>query len=116
MRGNSHVPFFEGEAALLPPPYWTRAGGVHLIRSEASIMPAVMRIGRYRFFFYSNGGNEPHPIHVDAGEDGAKFWLLPVRLATSHGFRARDLNEIERLVIEHEAEFAEAWDDHFGRG
>src|SRR5579863_3913127 len=54
-------------------------------------MPTVLRIGRYRFFFYSNENEEPAHIHVKAGEDEAKFWLQPVGLAANHGFRVRDL-------------------------
>src|SRR5205823_11559134 len=80
---------------------------------EAKYVPTVLRIGRYRFFFYSNEGNEPRHIHVDAGDDGAKFWLDPVSLASNHGFRARALNDIEQLVIEHRQLFVEAWDDYF---
>lgn len=79
-------------------------------------MPTILRIGRYRFFFYSNEGQELPHIHVEAGGDEAKFWLQPVRLAANHGFRARELNEIQQLVLEHEPEFVEAWDDHFGDG
>jgi hypothetical protein len=81
-----------------------------------STMPTVLRIGRYRFFFYSNEGNEPRHIHVEAGDDEAKFWLLPISLASNHGFRARELNEIEQLVSEHEQAFVEAWNDYFGSG
>jgi hypothetical protein len=77
-------------------------------------MPTVLRIGRYRFFFYSNEGNEPPHIHVEAAEDAAKFWLRPVRLGANHGFSATELNEIERLVVEHEQEFVEAWNGYFG--
>ncbi len=76
-------------------------------------MPTVMRIGPYRFFFYSNEGSEPHHIHVEAGDNEAKFWLLPVGLAANHGFRARELNEIEQLAAQHQAAFVEAWDDYF---
>jgi hypothetical protein len=79
-------------------------------------MPTVLRIGRYRFFFYSNEGNEPSHIHVEAGDDQAKFWLQPVQLAANHGFRARVLNEIELLVVQHTPEFIEAWNDYFGGG
>jgi hypothetical protein len=79
-------------------------------------MPTVMRVGRYRFFFYSNEGNEPRHIHVDAGDQNAKFWLGPVTLATNHGFRARELNEISTIVAENEMRFVEVWDDYFGRG
>ena len=77
-------------------------------------MPTVLRIGRYRFFFYSNEGQEPPHIHVEAGDDETKFWLRPINLAANHGFRARELNEIQQLVIAHEQTFVEAWDDYFG--
>jgi hypothetical protein len=60
-------------------------------------MPTVLRVGRYRFFFYSNEGQEPPHIHVEAAENGAKFWLAPISLASNHGFRGRDLSEIMRL-------------------
>ena len=36
-------------------------------------MPTVLRVGRFRFFFYGNEGQEPPHIHVKAGEDEAKF-------------------------------------------
>ena len=75
-------------------------------------MPAVLRIGRYRFFFFSNEGDEPPHIHVKAAEHEAKFWLDPVSLETNYGFRSRDLNEIERLIREHQDELLEAWNEH----
>jgi hypothetical protein len=77
-------------------------------------MPTVLRIGRFRFFFYSNEGQEPPHIHVRAGEGEAKFWLDPILLAANYGFNGRELNEIERLVELHEAGLREAWNEHFG--
>ncbi len=77
-------------------------------------MPTVLRVGRYRFFFYSNEGLEPPHIHVKASGDQAKFWLNPVTLASNHGFNGRDLNELARLVEQHRVEFSEAWDEHLG--
>jgi hypothetical protein len=51
-------------------------------------MPTVLRIGAYRFFFFSNEGHEPPQIHVERAEAAAKFWLHPeVRLAWSVRFR-----------------------------
>ena len=76
-------------------------------------MPTVLEIGPYRFFFYSNENREPPHVHVKAGESEAKFWLDPVRLATNHGFRARELNEIERSTREHQTQLLEAWDEYF---
>jgi len=76
-------------------------------------MPTVLEIGPYRFFFFSNENREPPHIHVKAGENESKFWLDPVRLATNHGFRLRELNEIERLIREHQAQLLEAWNGYF---
>jgi hypothetical protein len=73
-----------------------------------------MRIGRYRFFFYSNEANEPAHIHAKAGDMVAKFWLRPVSLAANHGFRVRELNELEQLVRVHEQTIVEAWNEYFG--
>jgi hypothetical protein len=37
-----------------------------------------------------------------------------VRLASNYGFKAHELNEIERLVRQHHAELLEAWHEHLG--
>jgi len=76
-------------------------------------MPTVLRVGRYRFYFFSNENNEPPHIHVQAGGDQAKFWLNPIELASNYGFRAHELNEIEKIIQEHEKELMEAWNEHF---
>ena len=76
-------------------------------------MPTVLRIGRFRFFFYSNENNEPPHIHVKAAENEAKFWLNPVRLAFNHGYRSHELNEVERLVKDNQAALLEAWNVYF---
>jgi hypothetical protein len=77
-------------------------------------MPTVLRVGRFRFFFFSNEGQEPPHIHVKAGDDQAKLWLNPIALAANYGFAARELNEIARIVTEHQTELLEAWHDYFG--
>ena len=76
-------------------------------------MPTVLRIGRYRFHFFSNQRNEPAHIHIKDGERGAKFWLEPVELAANHGFRSYELTEIRRLVIENRVLFIERWYEYF---
>ena len=77
-------------------------------------MPSVLRVGRYRFFFFSNEGEEPPHIHVRAAEHEAKFCLDSVSLVANYGFRSRDLSEIERLIREHQVELLEAWHEHLG--
>jgi hypothetical protein len=77
-------------------------------------MPTVLRIGRFRFFFFSNESQEPAYIHVKAGDDEAKFWLFPVHLAANYGFNGRELSRIQRTIEEHRDELLEAWNEHFG--
>jgi hypothetical protein len=36
-------------------------------------MPTVLRVSGYRFFFYSLEGSEPSHIHVEHGDNVAKF-------------------------------------------
>jgi len=44
-------------------------------------MPTVLRHLGFRVFFYSREGTEPMHIHVEKGDNVAKFWLEPVELA-----------------------------------
>lgn len=39
-------------------------------------MPTVLYVNGWRFFFYSNEGNEPVHIHAQKGEKECKFLLL----------------------------------------
>jgi hypothetical protein len=84
--------------------------------SRLLVMPTVLRIGPYRFYFWSHELNEPPHIQVDREARSAKFWLAPVSLARNLGFRAHELRDIQELVEQHETEFQEAWDGHFGAG
>jgi hypothetical protein len=79
-------------------------------------MPTVLRIGPYRFYFWSHESNEPPHIHVDRDDRSAKYWLQPVSLARNFGFKVHELRRIEVIVNEHEWEFLEAWHEHFGAG
>jgi hypothetical protein len=64
-------------------------------------MPTALRIGPYRFHFYSREGNEPPHVHVTRDDVEAKFWLQPVSLAANYGFPRAELSKIEKLVEEH---------------
>ncbi|MCP4709688.1 MAG: DUF4160 domain-containing protein [Planctomycetes bacterium] len=50
-------------------------------------MPIVLRIGSYRFYFYSHEPNEPVHVHID--NLSTKFWLQPVHLARNLRFNPR---------------------------
>ena len=77
-------------------------------------MPTVLIIGSYRFFFFSGDRDEPSHIHVEHDNHVAKFWLAPVRLQSSGGFKRKELNRIQQLVKDNHAHFLEAWNEYFG--
>lgn len=65
-------------------------------------MPTVLRIGSFRFHFFSDEGQEPAHIHIRTPEGECKFWLEPaVCLARNRGVRPHDLRQIEQLGFEH---------------
>lgn len=78
-------------------------------------MPTVLKVQGYRFFFFSQEGNEPPHIHVEHGDKVAKYWLNPTNLASSYGFRSHELSKMRMLVNEHNELFLEKWDEYFSR-
>jgi hypothetical protein len=50
-------------------------------------MPTILRIGSYRFFFYSNEIGEPPHIHIQSERKLAKFWLQPVQWRVPRDFK-----------------------------
>ena len=75
-------------------------------------MPTVLRVKGYRFFFFSREGREPPHIHVEQAERYAKFWLNPILLARSRGFRSGELSQIQRIVVQNRELFMEKWHEH----
>jgi hypothetical protein len=76
-------------------------------------MPTVLRAGKYRFFFFSNERREPRHIHVESGDNYAKFWLEPIDLVKSVGYKERELGEIKEFIRENIDLLKAEWDAHF---
>ncbi len=76
-------------------------------------MPTVLRIGPFRFFFYSNENGESAHIHIQRERMLAKFWLQPVALASSTRFSPKELSKLESLVKENKEILLEAWNEYF---
>ena len=62
-------------------------------------MPGV-RIGTYAIAFYEYDLREPPHVHVRRERKEAKFWLDPIALERSRGFREHELRDIEKLLHE----------------
>ncbi|MBK8891161.1 MAG: DUF4160 domain-containing protein [Dechloromonas sp.] len=75
-------------------------------------MPTVLNSLGFRFFFFSHEGTEPPHIHIEHGDKVAKYWLNPVDLAMSEGFRSHELTRVRALVIEHRVFSRNGW--YFG--
>ncbi len=76
-------------------------------------MPTVLRLGPYRFFFYSSDRDEPLHVHVERDDRTATFWLDPVRLQSSGRFNRADVRRIQRLVEQHRPGLLRSWDAYF---
>jgi hypothetical protein len=76
-------------------------------------MPTVFRSGPYRFFFYAGDRNEPPHVHVERDKNNTKFWLDPLRLERSGGFRSKEINRIRRLIEENQQALLESWHEYF---
>ena len=72
-------------------------------------MPVVLRIRGYRFWFYEADLDEPPHVHVGKESKEAKYWMTPIALTGSRGFRDHELNEIERILVEHQGDILAAW-------
>jgi hypothetical protein len=77
-------------------------------------MPTVLRVEGFRFFFYSNEGDEPVHVHVEKGEGYGKIWLEPdTRVAYMFNFTVREQRQILGIVQISIAFIKHQWHEHF---
>ena len=76
-------------------------------------MPTVFKIKGYRFFFFSNEGNEAIHIHVEKAEKYAKFWLQPIALSKNYDFNSSELGEIEKIIKKNISKIERSWNEYF---
>lgn len=76
-------------------------------------MPVVLRWSGYRFFFYSEEGNEPPHIHVFKAGKETKICLETATVADNRGVSRHELNLLCRFVAEHQDLLREGWNEYF---
>ena len=87
-----------------------------VFNSKFTVMPTVLRIDGYRFFFYSNENNEPAHIHVEKGDAEGKIWLEPsISVAYFEGFNSREQNDIMQITRENFPVYILKWYEYFGK-
>ncbi len=77
-------------------------------------MPTILLVMGWRFFFYSNEGNEPIHVHCRKGDKECKYWLdmedFDVEEAYSYNMNNKDKREVKKIIFEY-FEFIESeWD------
>ena len=77
-------------------------------------MPTLLHVEGFRFFFFSNEGNEPPHVHIEKGDGAAKLWLSPVEVVYSKGLTRAEVRRIRELTKENAQDFIERWNEHFG--
>ena len=78
-------------------------------------MPTAMKLGSYRFHFYSDEGRKPVHIHVETPDGECKFRLDPIRLAGNKGVSPEVIRKIERIVFEYSTFLEEKFYEYFNR-
>jgi hypothetical protein len=76
-------------------------------------MPVIYRKNGFVFFFYSSDRNERMHVHVRKGDGVAKYWLEPVELFKSAGFRPSKLSEIRVIIEQNHDNFIQQWNRYF---
>jgi hypothetical protein len=51
---------------------------------------------------------------VERENKTGKFWIEPLELARTHGFGARELNVVRRIIDAHRTAIMEAWHENCG--
>ena len=75
-------------------------------------MPTVFLQNGYRVSFYSYDLAERIHVHVFKAGHECKVWIDDFTIAFNHGFSAREIAEVRRMVMERRAEIIERWLEH----
>lgn len=76
-------------------------------------MPKIFERRGFKFFFYSNEGNEPPHVHVKGHGGRAKFWLATGELCMSRGLSIGRLTQIRDIMYQSKDLIMEKWNEHF---
>ena len=76
-------------------------------------MPTILMMLGWRFFFYSNEGDEPIHVHCKKGDAEAKYWLdvngFDIAEAFGYGMTPADKRTVRKVIFENFDYIAAQW-------
>ena len=83
-------------------------------------MPTILYVMGWRFFFYSNEGNEPIHIHCKKAEMECKYWLdrdnFTLDEAFSYNMSNKDKRIVKKVIFEYFEVIENEWDKFKEKG
>lgn len=80
-------------------------------------MPTILLVAGWRFFFYSNEGNEPVHVHAEKADKECKYWLIvedfEVIEVISYNLSPPDKREVKKIIYEHFDYIVSEWQRYF---
>lgn len=77
-------------------------------------MPTIFESDGFRFYFFSDEGNEPCHIHVKKEGARGKLWILPYfNEDYYYGFTEQEKRKIRKIVKEQYDFIIEKWNEYF---
>lgn len=81
-------------------------------------MPTILMIFGWRFFFYSNEGNEPIHIHCQNGDMECKYWLdvenIDIEEDYSYNMNSKDKREVRKIIFSYFDLIEQQWNKYQG--
>jgi hypothetical protein len=81
-------------------------------RHEVGV-PTLLRIGPYRFFFWSDEHEPPH-VHVESAQGRAVVELAVIEVRKARGYTDQERAQIREIVVRHREAFLRRWYGCFG--
>ncbi|HTB32084.1 MAG TPA: DUF4160 domain-containing protein [Bacteroidia bacterium] len=79
-------------------------------------MPTVFYRNGFRFYFWSEEGNEPAHIHINKGNGTAKYWLAPkIECEFTYGFKLSEERYIRETIQKEYKTLIAAWNEYSKR-
>jgi hypothetical protein len=76
------------------------------------LVPTVLKIDGFRFFFFSDE-HEPSHIHIEKADCYARIEIMTLKVTDGYQCKGKDLKKILSLVKENQSMLQGAWNEYF---